>query len=310
MPSRCASAADCGWMTVPFRRSSPASAGWTPVSTLMSVDLPAPFCPMTACTSPANRRKSTPESARTPVKRRVSPRASSTTDEAKPATFSVLAVRELLRRDVHREDALLGDDPLGQRLAGLEVLHRLHQLRPEQRAALDADVELAGHHRLERALHAVDRDDDDVLPRLQARFLDRLDRADRHVVVVRVEDVDLLALGLQERLHHLLALGAGEVAGLRADDLVARLRLDDLLEALLAVDRRCGPDRALQLDDVDVALAFVVLQQPATGLAAFLDEVRAHERDPQAAVLLVDGAVGQDHRDVRRLGFAQHRAPA
>ena len=29
-----------------------------------------------------------------------------------------------------------------------------------------------------------------------------------------------------------------------------------------------------------------------------------------AVVLLVDGAVGQDHRDLRRLGLAQHRAPA
>src|SRR6187200_1483328 len=112
MPRRCASAADVGLMAWPFRRNSPASAGWTPVSTLMSVDLPAPFWPIRACTSPARRRKSTPESASTPVKRRVSPRASSTTEEAKPATLLVLAVRKFLRGDLHREHAFLRHDPL------------------------------------------------------------------------------------------------------------------------------------------------------------------------------------------------------
>ena len=53
-----------------------------------------------------------------------------------------------------------------------------------------------------------------------------------------------------------------------------------------------------------------VLDQPAAGLAAFLDEVRAHEGDPQRVVLHVDGAVGQDDRDLRGLGFPQHGVPA
>ena len=67
----------------------------------------------------------------------------------------------------------------------------------------------------------IDRDDQDVLARLEAGFLDRLDRADRHVVIMGVDRADVLAavFGLDEAFHHFLALGAGEVAGLAADDL-------------------------------------------------------------------------------------------
>src|SRR5580704_1240025 len=47
-------------------RISPLS-GWTaPVMTLMSVDLPAPFSPTIACTSPARSSNETSSSARTP----------------------------------------------------------------------------------------------------------------------------------------------------------------------------------------------------------------------------------------------------
>jgi hypothetical protein len=86
-----------------------------------------------------------------------------------------------------------------------------------------------------------------------------------------------------------------------------RVGLDHLLEALLAVDRRRRADGALQFDDVDVAaLALHVLQQPAAGLAALFQEVGAHEGDVERIVLHVDRAVGQDHRDLGGLGFAQH----
>ena len=44
----------------------------------MSVDLPAPFSPMSECTSPGNMRKSTPSSAFTPGKVIEMPRISMT----------------------------------------------------------------------------------------------------------------------------------------------------------------------------------------------------------------------------------------
>src|SRR5258708_28758122 len=65
-------------MGASFRRMLPASLGYTPVSTLISVDLPAPFCPISACTSPANRRRPTPCSTRTPKKLLAMPDSSNT----------------------------------------------------------------------------------------------------------------------------------------------------------------------------------------------------------------------------------------
>ena len=123
------------------------------------------------------------------------------------------------------------------------------------------------------------------LPGLQAGFLDGLDGADGHVVVVRIQHVDLARLGLEEGLHDLLALGAREVAGLRTDDLEMRIRGDDLFESLLAVVGRRGAHRALQLDDVHVAGGVLEsLADPAAGLAAFFDEVRAEEADVQRRI--------------------------
>src|SRR6266850_4264959 len=336
MPSFWASSGLDGLISFPSRRMRPESAGWTPVRTLIRVDFPAPFCPMTEWTSPANRRKSTSASAWTPGKRFEMPFISSTgtawlitsprrrrsghagpllLPAAHEAGPSVLPARERLRSVLLREDALLGDDALGEGLSGLQFLDRLHQLRPEQRAALDAGVQLSGHHGFERALHRVDRHDHDVLAGLEAGFLDRLDGADGHVIVVRVEDVDLVAFRLEERLHDLLALGAREVAGLGAGDLVVRVVLEDLLEPGLAIDGRGGAHRPLQLDDVHVALGGELLDrrvrdEPLRGAAPLLDEVGAHERDPERVILHVYVPVGEDDGDPGRLRLAEHRLPA
>ena len=50
----------------PFSRTSPASGWYTPAITFISVDLPAPFSPTTASTSPRWRRHDTLSSASTP----------------------------------------------------------------------------------------------------------------------------------------------------------------------------------------------------------------------------------------------------
>ena len=58
-----------------------------------------------------------------------------------------------------------------------------------------------------------------------------------------------------------LPLAAGEVAGLDLMIFMLGVRLDDLLEALLAVDRRRRAQRALQLDDVPPLPAVFVASQ-------------------------------------------------
>src|SRR5204862_5346493 len=56
----------------------PGSARWAPVTMRISVDLPGPFPPTRACTSPARRSNGTPRSARTPANDLVMRTASST----------------------------------------------------------------------------------------------------------------------------------------------------------------------------------------------------------------------------------------
>lgn len=119
--------------------------------------------------------------------------------------LSVFALRQRLFRDVSREDALVDVDELFNRLAIQELLGRLHEERALERIALDRAVRLVVNHGLEHALDTVDGNDRDVLAGLEAGRLDGLDGAERHVIVVREEDIDLRTVGFQEGLHDLLA---------------------------------------------------------------------------------------------------------
>ena len=74
-PARSASRTPAKRTGAPSIRISPSSAGWTPERIFISVDLPAPFSPTSACTSPARRSKSTRSSAVTPAKCLVTLRA-------------------------------------------------------------------------------------------------------------------------------------------------------------------------------------------------------------------------------------------
>src|SRR6516162_6337110 len=58
---------------LPAKRMSPASGGVTPARILIKVDLPAPFWPRSACTSPLRSSKSIRSRASVPVKRLVRP---------------------------------------------------------------------------------------------------------------------------------------------------------------------------------------------------------------------------------------------
>src|SRR3990170_2621851 len=66
MPRRIAASGFPSRISSPCQEIVPPSGWWAPARTLMSVDLPAPFWPSSAWTSPDRTSRSTPSRARTP----------------------------------------------------------------------------------------------------------------------------------------------------------------------------------------------------------------------------------------------------
>ena len=82
MPAAIASRGEPKVAGRPKTRISPSSWRYRPSSTFMSVDLPAPFSPSRAWTSPTRRSKSTSSLATTPGKRLTMPRSSTASGHA------------------------------------------------------------------------------------------------------------------------------------------------------------------------------------------------------------------------------------
>src|SRR4051812_4884539 len=310
----------------PSKTTSPTSRSYTPVRILISVDLPAPFWPMSACTSPRRTSKPASRRAGTPLKAlliRVIDSKTSSPAIAPPSRRSPRWLRGRrrgrrwsrrprrigseggvvqLRRVLGVEDAVGVDERHGRALAAGVLRHRVEGLRTEARRALHRGVQLTLLDRRERVLLAVDAHELDVLARRLAGRLDRGDGTDGHLVVVRVDRVRL-GVRLEKSLGDRAALDPREVPVLAHDDRHAGACLDGLVEALLAVDggRRAG--RALQLDDLRVAAGRV---RHGTGSAlALLDEVGRHDGDEVRARLgdlVVDVAVDEEHRDAGLAG--------
>src|SRR5437868_1501025 len=83
-----------------------------------------------------------------------------------------------------------------------------YRLSAARTGVMSRRAELAGGDRFERGALAVDRDHRHVGAGLAAGRLERLDGAERHLVVVRVDGGDLGPERLRDVLHHALALGA------------------------------------------------------------------------------------------------------
>src|SRR3954467_830369 len=357
MPAPSAALAERGATSSPPILTMPASRGNTPVITLISVDLPAPFSPSSAWTSPARSVKSTSCNARTAPKLLLIPRTSSReaaesglfsmtnslpaapaddadtepvrsrggferdrrTAETRPSgdtlasvTEALLAVVDLLRIIGGRVELRLGLDPFRRNGALiLEGGDGIERGASHVRRQLDCGIGFAGDHRLEDVGDRIDRDGEYLLARLEAGFLHRLDRADHHVVVVRINCADRLAaaFGLDEAFHHFLALGAGEVAGLAAYHLQVRMLGDGGVKTLLAVGSDAGADRALQFDGV-AGLGADGLRQPVAGDLAFVNAVGGHGGEIELLPGGIDVAVEQHDRNLGLLGFFQHRVPA
>src|SRR3954447_22171564 len=187
MPASCAARGLENDTASPSKRTSPSSGRRTPVSTLISVDLPAPFSPTSACTSPGSSANETSSSATTPEKRLVTSRTSRI---GSSATLTSVRVLDVVAGVGLVEQAVL-DDHLGRdRLAVEEALDRVEGQRSEARVGLHRRAEVAADDRLERVARAVDGHHLHVLPRLEARVLERLDGAEGHLVVLRVHRVE------------------------------------------------------------------------------------------------------------------------
>src|SRR3954471_9944769 len=178
----------------------------------MSVDLPAPFSPMSACTSPGSSLNVTPSSALTPGKLMLISRISTTEAggsvvdvvamgglafrwwtwapprglwgegaarrrrQGSSRGLSVLAIRQRLHGLLLVECLVGHDYPRRHGVTGHYLLGQVHQLRTEQGIAFDEEVEFAVGQGLHAVVGGVDRDDFDVLSGFEPGRLDGLDR--------------------------------------------------------------------------------------------------------------------------------------
>ena len=220
--------ASCGGGEVDGRarrtRPRPASRRYTPVRTLIRVDLPAPFWPISACTSPGcDARCRRRRSAGTPANDLSMPcirskgasaialvstgvgaeRAGGRFLAAGPDAGCSVGARDVLRgvrtcrRSGPRAPAWWPPAPAGRTAVIVSKAfgpkRGLHSTVAKSSPASTA---------VRASLDAVDRDHHDVLARHLAGGPDRRDRAQRHLVVVGV-DRGGVRVGLQQRLGHL-----------------------------------------------------------------------------------------------------------
>src|SRR3954447_16265288 len=145
MPASMASAEECIRTGRPSTRISPSSGLYRPYTTFINVDLPAPFSPSRACTSPGIRSRSTRSLATmSGGKRLVMPRSSSTgVPEPRVRSGVADATASVLLDDRGRLD-----------LAGLDLGSDHGELRLDRRRHLGVDA-LDARTVLGQAEHAV-----------------------------------------------------------------------------------------------------------------------------------------------------------
>src|SRR5579875_834659 len=223
MPSRSASRGPPIVTSSPSISIVPESAGCAPARIFMSVDLPAPFSPTSACTSARSTSRSTPSSARTPGNVLTIPRMRSS---GACIVLVCVSLRELSDGDV---------DLLGRRLAGEVIVDRVDRQFSDligmlNRIAVHLAV-LDGGARFGCCIVA----DHDDLTR-QAGGLDRGHRTQRGVVVDAEYALEIF-VGLQQVLHYGTRLGALAAAADVGDDLgggaILSERLFEALDAIL-----------------------------------------------------------------------------
>src|SRR3954465_7155275 len=173
MPARWAASGVANATSSPPKRTVPGSRAYAPVRPLISVDLPAPFCPISACTSAGAMTRRAWRKAGTPPKALSTPRISSSGAAGPSALMRSVPVGHA-RLGVGLVVELVLDLHPGRDLLALDVLlGGLAAHRAEEGAGLHRGAHLARGDGGQRVAGAVDGDDGHVLSGLLAGRLER-----------------------------------------------------------------------------------------------------------------------------------------
>src|SRR5215211_820200 len=282
-PASRAAAGPLRTTSVPRMRSTPVSGRWTPARILTSVDLPAPFSPTSACTSPRWRAIDTSSSAR------IAPNAFEACSSERMGEGSFIWASETpaCRKVPDTPARLLLEVEL------VDVLLVEHERRTEQHGPLRADLvfaELAGPERL--AGLAADRGRRVVHRGIAGEVAEigrvpQLERGDGAVL-------DVLAQGVRRPEPRQLDLAAVlrrvEHGGCRSD--ADRRWRDDALQVRILLQQALSHLRrrrwvVVAVHDFDELHLRVLLQ------------LQLHVPDPRVLVRRRGG--GRDDRDLARL---------
>src|SRR4051794_34545449 len=316
MPALIASALEVKCCVTPSSTISPSSGRYSPYRQFISVDLPAPFSPSSACTSPARTSRSMRSFAVKSPKRFAMPRSSST---VVPGLRGVTAGTSLnafesprrslrdLGRDLDR--AALDLRGLGVHLVD-EVLRHVLRDGAERHAVLGEAVRVVGAA-LERAvLRRLDGEEDGRLDALHGRGEDL--RADGRLVGVDADAPDLLlarrlegaetaaAGDLEDDARALLDLREGELLALRLVDEVLGVAVDGL-EAGVGVGGALLEARDEAVDRRDLEAADRRHGLGAGHLDVVLHDQAGQVTDQVARLLLLEQQAGDVGRGVDRI---------
>src|SRR5580765_1626350 len=266
----------------------------------ISVDLPAPFSPSSAWTSPALRSKSTWSLATTPGNRLVMPRSSRTVEgsTATAADSREAAGGALLERrgdlDLARDDLLL------------QLVHLFDEGLRHRRVDL-ADVHAAVLEVEEQVASAPELVLGDELRGLEDAVVDALDAGGEHalrVVVLVLVDADAPDAGLVRGLERAEPAAAGDL-----EEHLCALR-DLVLGHRLALVRS---DEVLGVADQDLDLRVVELRAVLVAGDPDVDrrDLQAADRADDLLAALLLGHLGGEVADeaaglVRRVGQSHH----
>src|SRR3954468_20808719 len=164
MPARWASSGAANATSAPPKRMVPASRAYAPVSTLINVDLPAPFWPISACTCAGSITSRAWRKAGTPPKALSTPRISSSGAGGPPALMRSVPVGHVRLGVGLVVELVLDLHPGGDLLALDVLLGGLAAHRSEEGAGLHGGAHLAGGDGRQRVAGAVDGHDRHVLP--------------------------------------------------------------------------------------------------------------------------------------------------